>query len=47
MNKLKKIISTFSLGQVFLLSLTSVGSAETTVSAEVQYIFNTFAVVSK
>ena len=43
MTKLTKIISTFSLGLVFLLGLTSVGSAETTVSAEVQYIFNTFS----
>ena len=43
MTKLKKIISTFLLGLVFLLGLTSAGSAETTVSAEVQYIFNTFS----
>ena len=43
MIKLTKIISTFSLGIVFLLGLTSAGSAETTVSAEVQYIFNTFS----
>ena len=41
MTKLKKIISTFSLGLVFLLGLTSVGSAETTVSAEVGFVFNT------
>ena len=43
MTKLKEIISTFSLGLVLLLGLTSIGSAETTVSAEVQYIFNTFS----
>jgi len=43
MIKLKKIISTFLLSLVFLLGLTSAGSAETTVSAEVQYIFNTFS----
>jgi len=41
MNKLKKIISTLSLGLVFLLVLTSVGSAETTVSTEVSFVFNT------
>ena len=41
MTKLKKIISTFSLGLVFLLGLTSVGSTETTVSAEVGFVFNT------
>ena len=41
MTKLKKIISTFSLGLVFFLGLTSVGSAETTVSAEVGFVFNT------
>ena len=38
-----KIISIFSLSLFFLLGLTCVGSAETTVSAEVQYIFNTFS----
>ena len=43
MTKLKKITSTFSLSLVFLLGLTNAGSAETTVSAEVQYIFNTFS----
>ena len=43
MINLKKIISTFLLSLVFLLGLTSAGSAETTVSAEVQYIFNTFS----
>jgi len=41
MTKITKIISTFSLGLVFLLGLTSVGSAETTVSAEVGFVFNT------
>jgi len=41
MTKLTKIISTFSLGLVFLLGLTSVGSAETTVSEEVGFVFNT------
>ena len=41
MTKLKKIISTFSLGLIFLLGLTNVGSAETTVSAEVGFVFNT------
>ena len=41
MIKITKIISTFSLGLVFLLGLTSVGSAETTVSAEVGFVFNT------
>ncbi len=39
--KLTKIISTFSFGLVFLLSFTSIGSAETTVSAEVGFVFNT------
>jgi len=43
MTKLKKIISTFLLSLIFLLGLANVGSAETTVSAEVQYIFNTFS----
>ena len=43
MTKLKKIVSTFSLSLILLVSLTNVGSAETTVSAEVQYIFNTFS----
>jgi Amt family ammonium transporter len=41
MTKIKKIISTLSLGLVFLLGLTSIGSAETTVSAEVGFVFNT------
>ena len=41
MIKITKIISTFSLGLFFLLGLTSVGSAETTVSAEVGFVFNT------
>ena len=41
MTKLIKIISTFSLGLFFLLGLTTVGSAETTVSAEVGFVFNT------
>jgi Amt family ammonium transporter len=41
MTKLKKIISTFLLGLVFLLGLTCVGSAESTVSAEVGFVFNT------
>ena len=41
MTKLIKIISTFSLGLIFLLGLTSVGSAETTVSEEVGFVFNT------
>ena len=41
MTKITKIISTFSLGLVFLLGLTSIGSAETTVSAEVGFVFNT------
>jgi Amt family ammonium transporter len=43
MTKIINIILTFLLGLFFLLSLTSVGYAETTVSAEVQYIFNTFS----
>jgi Amt family ammonium transporter len=43
MTKLKKMISIFSLGLIFLLSLTNISIAETTVSAEVQYIFNTFS----
>ena len=41
--KLKKIISTSLLSLIFLLGLTNLGNAETTVSAEVQYIFNTFS----
>jgi len=41
--KLKKIISIFSLGLIFLLNLASVGSAKTTVSAKIQYILNTFS----
>ena len=41
MIKITKIISTFSLGLFFLLGLTSIGSAETTVSAEVGFVFNT------
>ena len=41
MTKIKKIISTLSLGLVFLLGLTSIGNAETTVSAEVGFVFNT------
>ena len=36
-----KLISTFSLSLLMLLSLTSVVNAETTVSAEVGFIFNT------
>jgi len=40
MTKIKKIISTLSLGLVFLLGLTSIGNAETTVSAEVGFVFN-------
>ena len=43
MTKLKKMISIFSWGLIFLLSLTNISIAETTVSAEVQYIFNTFS----
>jgi len=41
MIKLKKISSTFLLGFAFLLSLISFGNAETTVSAEVGFVFNT------
>ena len=41
MMTLTKIISRLSLSLVFLLSFTSVGSAETTVSAEVGFVFNT------
>jgi len=41
--KLTKIIPTFLLGLAFLLGLTSNVNAETSVSAEVQYIFNTFS----
>ena len=36
-----KLISTFSLSLLMLLSLTSTVNAETTVSAEVGFIFNT------
>ena len=43
MTKITKIISTLVLSLFFLLALISVGSAETTVSTEVQYIFNTFS----
>ena len=42
MTKIIKKISLFFISLVFLLAMNSVGNAETTVSAEVQYIFNTF-----
>ena len=41
--KLIKITSVVSVSLIFLLGLTSLGNAKTTVSAEVQYIFNTFS----
>ena len=43
MSKIIKIISIISLSLVFFLSLVTPGIAETTVSVEVQYIFNTFS----
>ena len=41
MTKIIKLISTLLLSLLMLMSLTSVGNAETTVSAEVGFIFNT------
>ena len=41
MTKIKKIILMFLLSLTFLQGLISVGSAETTVSAEVSFVFNT------
>ena len=41
MNKIIKLISAPILSFVMLIGLTSVGNAETTVSAEVGFIFNT------
>jgi ammonium transporter, Amt family len=41
MNKLIKKISTIFISLIFLLNMSSVGMAETTVSAEVGFIFNT------
>ena len=43
MIKLKKLISVLLFSLVFHLGLTAVVNAETTVSLEVQYIFNTFS----
>ncbi|MDC3257680.1 ammonium transporter [Candidatus Pelagibacter sp.] len=41
MNKIIKLISVFLISFVMIVSLTSAGHAETTVSAEVGFIFNT------
>ena len=41
MTKLLKKISTLLISLIFLLNMSSVGMAETTVSAEVGFIFNT------
>ncbi len=41
MNKVIKLVSTPLLSLIMLMGLTSVGNAETTVSAEVGFIFNT------
>ncbi len=43
MRQLKKIITTISLSFIVLLSLSGLVNAETTISAEGQYIFNTLA----
>ena len=43
MTKTIKIITSPIISLVFLLSMTNVGVAETTISAEGQYIFNTLA----
>ncbi len=43
MTKVIKIISTISFCLFFLLGSISIGSAETTISTEVQYVFNTFS----
>ena len=42
MTKLIKIMSAPLLSLIFLLNMSSAGMAETTVSAEVSFIFNTF-----
>ena len=41
MTKLLKKISTLLISLIFLLNMSSAGMAETTVSAEVGFIFNT------
>ena len=41
MTKLLKKISTLFVSLIFLLNMSSIGMAETTVSAEVGFIFNT------
>ena len=43
MTKLKKKISVILISLLFLLNMGSAGNAETTISAEGQYIFNTLA----
>ena len=43
MFKLTSIKSVITLGLFFIIGFSSIGNAETTVSAEVQYIFNTFS----
>ena len=43
MRQLKKIITTISLSFIVLFSLSGLVNAETTISAEGQYIFNTLA----
>ena len=43
MFKLTSIKSVITLGLFFIIGFSSMGNAETTVSAEVQYIFNTFS----
>ena len=43
MRQLKKITTTISLSFIVLFSLSGIVNAETTISAEGQYIFNTLA----
>ena len=43
MTKLIKIITLPIVSSIFFLSMTNIGAAETTISAESQYIFNTLA----
>ena len=43
MRQLKKIITTISLSFIVLFSFSGLVNAETTISAEGQYIFNTLA----
>ena len=45
MTKIIKIITASIISLVLLLSMTNAGVAETTISAEGQYIFNTLAIL--